>query len=92
MAADSRRVTVTTNATRLDSTSESDRRAGKSFSMYVDAATSVTVFIGGADVDVSQGSPVTGGQWFACDLDDDEAVYGRVASGSAVVRVFETGL
>lgn len=89
MALDTVRIVVTTTATRLDST-ETDRDAGESISIYNDSAG--TVYLGASDVDVSSGYPLAPATHLSFDLDDDEHLYGRVASGTATVRVIETGL
>ena len=89
MAFDSKRVLVTTAATALVS-AQTDRDARRSIAVYNDSA--VTVYLGGPDVDISQGYPLATATAIGIDLDGDEQVYARVASGTAVVRVMEQGL
>ena len=87
----SRAVTVATTATRLDSTGDTDGIAGSSFAAHNNSA--VTVYVGGSDVTTANGFPVPAGT----SLSDDElppagAYYGIVATGTAEVRVLESGV
>lgn len=91
MTIKSRAVTVATTATALDSATETDSWTGSSATVYNDSA--VTVYIGGADVTVANGAPVAPGAYGpALDLQDEERLYGIVATGTASVRVLERGV
>lgn len=91
MAVASRSVTVTTSATRLDSSAETDLVSGSSLILYNNG--SATVYVGGSDVTTSNGVPVAASSWGpSIDLDGAEGVYGIVASGTVDVRVLEAGV
>lgn len=90
MATDSRAVSVTTSATRLDTSSETDLARGSSIAVYNNGA--ATVYLGESDVTTSIGYPLAAGQHYAEDLDPGETLYGIVASGTVEVRVREVGI
>lgn len=92
MAVKTRAVTVGTTATRLDGDADqADRHAGESFAFY--NSSGVTVYIGGADVTSTNGAPVAASSWSpGFDLASDDAIYGIVATGTAAVRVLESGV
>lgn len=86
MALNSRAVSVTTSATRLD-TVDSANVSNQSASVY--NAGSATVYLGPAGVTTATGYPLTAGEHFAVDLGEFEVLYGIVATGTAEVRVLE---
>lgn len=87
----SRAVTVTTTATRLDTTDDTaDHIVGQSLVFYNNG--SVTVYLGGSDVTTSNGFPIAAGSSSPGLNDTAEAWYGITASSSADVRVLEGGL
>lgn len=91
MATKTRAVTVTTTATRLDTTDETDSVSGSSLVVYNNG--SATVYVGGSDVTTANGLPVAASAWGpGVDLDPGEAWYGIVASGTVEVRVGEQGI
>lgn len=83
-------VSVTTTATRLDSTSESDSVSGSDIVVY--NAGSNPVYLGKSDVTTANGIPLAAGAYWAETLDGASALYGIVASGTEEVRVRETGI
>jgi hypothetical protein len=89
-------VTVATTATRLDTATETDSEGhaiyGQSIAVYNNGA--ATIYLGGSDVTTSNGVPVTAGTWGpSFDIPTrDEALYGRVASGTVEARVIEIGV
>lgn len=89
---DGRAVSVGTSATRLDTADDTgDRQAGESLLVYNNS--SVTIYIGGAGVTTSTGMPVAANSYGpGMDLQTGDALYGIVASGTAEMRVFETGV
>jgi hypothetical protein len=93
MAVRSRLVSVTTTATALnDLSGDGDNIAGSAAVAYNNG--SVRVFVGGADVTTSgatTGLPVDPGDSIAIEGIGDVA-YGRVASGTCDVIVFEVGV
>lgn len=92
MAATSRAVSVGTTATRLDATADtSDDVRHQSSAIYNNG--SATVFLGGADVTTANGFPLAAGTSMSIsDLELGDELYGRVASGTVEVRVFEVGV
>lgn len=94
MSVSSRAVTVTTTATRLDSTSDHGTphgSNGQAFTFHNGSA--VTVYMGGSDVTTANGAPVAASSWApGMDLTSGDIVYGIVATGTAEVRVLEVGV
>jgi hypothetical protein len=92
MAVKSRAVTVTTTATRLDSTTDQDDgMSGSSLAIY--NASAATVYVGGSDVTTSIGCPVAATSWGpGFDLGTGDALYGIVAASTSEVRVIEAGV
>lgn len=92
MSGNQRAVTVTTTATRLDTAEKSGGvKPGSSIAIY--NASASTVYIGmTSGVTTANGVPVAAASWGPSFDLDDEAVYGIVASGTADVRVIETGV
>lgn len=92
MAVNSRAVTVTTDATRLDGTSDlDDSISGQGIAVFNNGE--ATVYLGGPSVTTSTGVPVTAGTWGpGFDLSVSDALYGIVASGTVEVRVIESGV
>lgn len=90
MAVTSRAVTVTTTATRLDSTS--DQSGEQAFAFY-NNSTSI-VYVGPSNVTTATGTPVPAASWSPSisGLDATEGIYGIVGSGTAEVRVLEVGV
>lgn len=88
----SRAVTVTTSATPLDTVDDTaDGLRGQDFIMYNNSA--VTVYLGGSDVTTANGLPIAAGSWSpGYTLSMADTRYGIVASGTADVRVDETGV
>jgi hypothetical protein len=85
VAVSSSAVTVTTTATRLDST-ESDDIAGHSVVAWVPSGS--TIYIGGADVTAANGLPVSGpGYSPGFVLGPAESLYAITADGTASIRV-----
>lgn len=89
--AKSRAVTVTDEATRIDTSSE-DTIGGSSLLFW--NAGEVTVRAGGDDVTVANGLPVAPLSWSpGFQLGVDEGLYAIVDTGeTAEIRVIETGL
>lgn len=83
-------VSVTDAATRLDSASKSDDRAGSDIAVY--NAGSVTVYLGSSSVTTATGIPLAAGAYYSESLDAVSRLYGIVASGTCEVRVRETGI
>lgn len=92
MAITSRAVSVTTSATRLDTVDDTtDAQAGESLAVY-NGSTSV-VYIGGSTVTTATGTPIGPTSWGpGFDLQTGDGLYAIVASGTAEVRVIETGV
>lgn len=91
MAVDSRAVTVTTTATKLDTQNEMDRKVGSA--IVVSNTGSVTVYIGGPNVTTTSGIPLAAGGIFSDDgLIPGDDYYGVVASGSSSVVVVQRGI
>jgi hypothetical protein len=92
MAVKSRAVTVTTSATRLDTTTDQDdAMSGESFAVY--NASAAVVYLGGSDVTTSNGVPVAATSWGpSFDLSISDQIYGIVAASTSEVRVIETGV
>jgi hypothetical protein len=91
MAVNSRAVTVTDAATRLDaSTDGDDSMAGQAIAVYNNGAS--TVYLGGSTVTTATGVPVAASSWGpGMELSISDQLYGIVASGTVEVRVLETG-
>ena len=85
-------VSVTTTATRLDTVSETDDRAGSSIAVYNNGAS--TVYLGAANtVTAATGYPLAAGEHYAQDLQDaTKSLWGIVASGTVEVRTIESGV
>lgn len=83
-------VSVATTATRLDSASKSDDRAGSDIALYNNG--SVTVYLGRSDVTTANGMPLAAGAYWSESLDSVSGLFGIVASGTCEVRVRETGI
>lgn len=92
MAVASTAVTVATTATLIASGgSGAGRTAGTTVAVKpAVSGTGDTVFLGGSDVTTANGFPLGGGMSYA--LNDDEDLYGIVASGTVAVRVMENGI
>jgi hypothetical protein len=92
MAASSRAVTVTTTATRLDSTTDdADGPFGQGLAIYNNG--SATIYLGGSDVTTANGSPVPAGTWGpGFEMHQQDELYAIVASGTVEVRVLEVGI
>lgn len=99
MAVKSRAVTVTDEATRLDSSDERRTAAGRlvnprdvqSVAVFNNGAD--TVYLGGDDVTVANGCPVPAGTWGpGLDIDAAEELYGIAAAAEVEVRVLEVSL
>lgn len=87
MTVQSRAVTVSTTATRLDNTGNNPQ----SIAVYNNGA--ATVYLGGSDVTTNNGVPVPAGTWGpGIDLKGDEALYAVVASSTVATRVIESGI
>jgi hypothetical protein len=92
MAVKSRAVTVTTSATRLDSTTDQDA-GGSGSSLAIYNASAATVYVGGSNVTTSIGVPIAATSWGpGFDLDVSDQLYGIVAASTSEVRVLETGI
>lgn len=84
------RVAVTPDATVLLSAgAEGDFTPGRSIAVYNPG--SVSVYLGGGDVDASTGFELLGGRTFAADLHGD-ALYGLSASDHHDVHVIQIGV
>ena len=83
-------VSVTTSATRLDSSAKTDGMTGSDIALY--NAGAVTVYLGKSDVTTANGVPLAAGAYWSESLGTDSALYGIVASGTCEVRVRETGI
>lgn len=83
-------VSVTTTATRLDTSSETDSVSGSDIALY--NAGAVTVYLGKDDVTTANGMPLAAGAYWSESLDAASGLYGVVASGTCEVRVRETGI
>ena len=90
MATDSRAVSVTTSATRLDTANKTDNIAGSAIAVYNNGA--AIVHLGEADVTAANGYPLAPGEHYSEDLWHDSSLYGRAASGTVDVRVREVGI
>lgn len=92
MAVNSRAVTVTTAATRLDAiTDGDDGMYGQSLAVYNSGA--ATVYLGGATVTTATGVPVPTATWGpSFDLSISDQLYGIVAASTNEVRVIESGV
>jgi hypothetical protein len=62
------------------------------FSVMVYNPGPVEVVVGNASVTVSTGLSLPSGATFGADLDDDETLYGVVASGSQIVHYLQSGV
>lgn len=82
-------VAVTTTPTVLNPVADSSY--GTSSLVILPPAGS-TVYVGGPAVATTNGLPVTGGQSLAVDVDNQETIYGVVASGTVNVNVLQTGI
>jgi hypothetical protein len=92
MAAKSRAVTVTTSATRLDSTTDQDA-GGSGSSCAIYNASAAVVYVGGSNVTTSNGVPIAATSWGpSFDLDISDQIYGIVAASTSEVRVIELGV
>lgn len=83
-------VTVATTATLLATGGHGAARSTPGSIVTIKPVTAgegALVFVGPAGVTTAIGMPLGGGMSFA--FDDDEALYGIVASGTVVVRVLE---
>lgn len=88
----SHEVMVGDSPTALDSTTHKFGVAGGQ-SVIVRNVSGVTVYLGGEDVTVEEGTPVDAGEWSpGIDLAAAERLYGVVAVGTAAVRVLEAGV
>jgi hypothetical protein len=100
MAVQSGRVTVTTSATRLDASAESDYNPAGDLafsrvygqSCLVRNRGSVSVFLGGAGVAAGTGFELEADQSVAVDLAGTDALHGITASGSALCHVLQSGV
>lgn len=91
MPKDSRAVTVTTTATRLDAiTDNADNKSGQSIAVYNNGA--ATVYLGDSGVTTANGYPLGVGEHWAENLASGDELYGRVAAGTVEVRVIESGV
>jgi len=95
MAINGLRITVGTSATPLTPTLFVDpiksNQAG--ISILVQNTSSVTVFLGGADVTTTvYGFALAANQSIAIDLQSDELLYATVASGTQTVNVLRQGV
>lgn len=91
MSVKGRAVTIAATATRIDSVAE-DRTEGSGLVFYNNG--SQTVFVGGSDVTVANGLPVSAssfspGYTFP---DGSDELYGIVAATTCEIRVNETGV
>lgn len=79
--------TVNTTATAIPTTALGGR---ESIAIYNNDASTVTVYIGGASVNASNGFPLTSSApAVTLDLDDSVTIYAIVASGTADIRTIE---
>lgn len=86
-------VTVASTATLLATGGSSATARSPGTNVAVKPAVAGTgdlVFLGGADVTTANGMPL--GTGLALFLNDDEELYGIVASSTTAVRVVETGI
>lgn len=92
MALYTARPSVGTTATLLGPgrASRGDGAPGSSIAVYNPGPTEVV--IGNASVTASAGLALPSGATFQADLDDDEHLYGVVATGTQLVHVLETGV
>ena len=87
MAVQSRTVTVTTTASRIDQ----EDGGSQGFAVYNNG--SATVYLGGSGVTTSNGYPLAAGEHMGADLDfREEAIYAVCASGTVEVRVLEVSV
>lgn len=99
MAVKTAAVSVSTTATRLDTFTEADYSVGSAAfakaygqACAVHNSSGVIVYVGGSDVTTGNGYPVAAGGDFAVDLLPGDALYGRVASGTAACTVVQAGV
>lgn len=91
MAVASTAVTVATTATLLvTGGSGAGRTPGTNAAIKPAASGSAEVYLGGTDVSTANGFPL--GTGIAMPLNDDEELYGIVASGTVAIRVLESGI
>lgn len=91
MTVHARTVTVTTSATRIDSSTQTDNAIQHSGT--IKNTGSATIYIGGSDVTTSGlGATFAVGDRVEFDFDGGDALYGIVASGTGTVEVLESGL
>lgn len=96
MAVSAAPVTVATTATLLSGTDSGYGGTGAhpdGMSVLVKVPTGgSTVYVGASDVTTATGYPVAAGEAIAFDLGKNDALYGRVASGTQAVNVLRTGV
>jgi hypothetical protein len=99
MAVSATRVTVGTSPTRLDATAESDKVSGLDTPrgdgqgvIVSNLDASATVYLGGAEVSTGAGFALAAGASLTVDLRPGDALYGVVASGTAVCGVLQSGV
>lgn len=91
MAIKTTAVSVGTTPTRLDSATETDTTGGSTVILFNNGA--AAVFIGDASVTTASGISIAVAALSPeIHLDNGEALYGIVASGTADVRVLEHGV
>jgi hypothetical protein len=89
MAVSHQRISVGTTATKL--TSDYDGKDGQTISVQVPTS-GATVYLGGEGVTTtSYGYELIQGTSFSVELQDDEKLYGVVASSTQTVNIFRQG-
>ena len=84
MACDSKKVTVGTTATVLN-------HSWCDSIMVKNPSGGVTIYVGGPDVDTTDGFPVAAGETFSRDMKSRESVYAVVAASTHDVNVLIGG-
>lgn len=80
-------VTISTAVTIIDGGGDNIYKVGL---LIKNPSSSVTVYIGGSDVDTTIGYPIGPGETLAIDLGQSDALYGRVAASTQTINVIRT--
>lgn len=78
--------TITATTSIIDGGGDNIYKVG----LLIKNPSSVTVYIGGSDVDTTIGYPIGAGETLAIDLGQGDALYGVVASGSHTINLIRT--
>lgn len=88
MSVHSKEVSVGTTATRIDTAEFGQSSQG----LAVKNMGAATVYLGGPDVSTANGYPLLANEAMPMDLGQQDELFGRVASGTVLVRVLEVAV